>query len=430
MVKQQGVIKSIWNTVSSMFAPPIKGWAGNYIMSSPYNAWNDIDYLKAFLSIPELNAVVCTGARMFGNGIIKEVDVNGTEVKNSKLVAALNNPNWFQSGEEFRRQTYIWRKIFGNEYLYENSPVGVDFESASNKALFTLPPNWVGVLYKESAPFFTFTETPDGVSYVVQYNGKLITIPKDALIHLNDDRVYMDSNQTNNVYDSFGARSLLKGESKLRALTPALNNLKMAYETRGTLLKNRGALGILSNAASDVAGTIPLDPDERKRIQQEFTMGYGSLEGQSQLIISANNLKWQQMSINPDKMGLYTETAEDFNKIIDAYGSRRELYAGKDATYENAKAAEKGVYIDTIIPDAAEWIAGFNKKHRVGAKTKLIMDYFHLPIFQEDLGTRGESLKANIDALSIALTDQAITLDQYKTELEKFGIKSTKQIIA
>jgi hypothetical protein len=123
-------------------------------------------------------------------------------------------------------------------------------------------------------------------------------------------------------------------------------------------------------------------------------------------------------------MGLYTETAADFDKIIDSYGMKRELFAGNTATYENQKEAKKSVYIDTIIPDGNEWVAGFNKKYRSGAKTKLIIDYFHLPLFQEDLKSRGDSLQANINALSKALQDGAITIDQYKTELEKFGIKS------
>ncbi len=428
MTKQRGVIKSAIDFVSESFA---NLWGGSsahrynsYILTQEYNAWRELDYLRAFLELPELNAVICTGARMFGNGIIKEVDSNGNEVKNSKLVDILNNPNWFQSGEEFRRQTYIWRKIFGNEYLFENGPIGVDFENAKSKALFTLPPNWMDVRYKETAPFFTFLETPDGLKYVICYEGKDIIIPKDTLIHLNDDRVSMKSDNGSIGYVGQSNYSMFKGESKCRALTPALNNLRMAYDTRGTLLKNRGALGILAGATGDKLGSMPLDAEERKRIQQEYSHNYGGLTGQSQLIVTASELKWQQMSINPDKMGLYTETAEDFNKIIDAYGSKRELFAGKDVTYENQKAAEKGVYIDSIIPDANEWLAGFNKKHRSGAKTKLIIDFFHLAIFQEDLELRGKSLDANINALSKALQDGAITLDQYKTELEKFGIKS------
>lgn len=421
MNKKQGLLSKAWSygsqVISTLWRAEKNG--ASYFYSKNYDAWNELDYLKAFLGIPELNAVISMDAKMFGNGIIKEVDANGVETKNSKLVSALNNPNWFQSGEEFRRQTKLWRDIFGNEYLYELVPIGFDFENATQRGLFTLPPNWMKVEYTEQQPFFTFVETPDGVKYIICYNNNEKELPKGSIIHLNDDRVVMD----NNAYAT-STKNMLKGTSKIKALTPALNNLRMAYETRGTMLKNRGALGILSNATSDKVGAIPLDPEETKTLQKQYGKNYGGLSGQYQLLITNSDLRWQQMSVNPDKMGLYTETAEDFNKIIDAYGSKRDLFAGKDVTFENQKAAEKSVYINTIIPNAAEWIAGFNKKHRAGARTKLIMDYFYLPIFQEDLAQRGESLKANVDALSIALTDKAIDIEQYKKELEKFGIKT------
>jgi phage portal protein BeeE len=352
---------------------------------------------------------------MFGNGVIKEVDNNGNEVP-SKLVDLLRNPNWFQGGKEFMRQTNLFHSIFGNEYLYELYPIGREFEEATSKALFTIPSNWMEVIYNEEQPFFTFVEQPNGIKYIVRYKGREMILGNEYIIHLNDDRVNM-----NNMART---KSILKGESKLTALTPALNNLKMAYETRGVLLKNRGALGILSNATSDKIGAIPLDPTEKDRIQEEYSKNYGGLRNQRQIIISSADLRWQQMSISPDKMGLYKETEEDFAKIKDAFGMPDELFVrAAGTTYENQKQARKGAYIDTIIPEANEWIGAINNKHRNGAKTKLIIDYFHLPVFKEDLKDKGDALQSNINALSKAFQDGAIDLYQYISELEKLGIK-------
>ena len=198
----------------------------------------------------------------------------------------------------------------------------------------------------------------------------------------------------------------------------------MAYETRGTILRNRGALGLLSNATSDKVGMIPLDPEERDRVQRAYNKNYGGLKGQFQLLITGADLRWQQMGVNPDRLGLFDETREDFNKIIDSYGMKSDLFVRQiGSTFENQKQAEKSAYVNTIIPEANEWIGAFNRKYRNGAKTSLIMDYLHLPIFQEDLKARGESLGATVNALSKALTDGAITLEQYQTELQKYGFK-------
>jgi hypothetical protein len=93
------------------------------------------------------------------------------------------------------------------------------------------------------------------------------------------------------------------------------------------------------------------------------------------------------------------------------------------STYENQKQARKGAYVDTVIPDANEWISGINNKYRKGAKTKLIMDYMHLPIFQEDLKSRGEAMTQVFNAMSKAMVDGALTIEEYKNEVAKFGIK-------
>jgi hypothetical protein len=49
-------------------------------------------------------------------------------------------------------------------------------------------------------------------------------------------------------------------------------------------------------------------------------------------------------------------------------------------------------------------------------------DYSHLPIFQANIKERGQSLQTIVNALSKALEDGAINLQQYQAELSKFGI--------
>jgi len=415
---------NIWQygvqTFNNLFR--VKKEGGKYFyVASKYNAWEELSYIKAYLELPELNAVISTSARMFGNGVIKEVDDNGTEI-DSPLVQKLRNPNWMQNGQEFLRQTKIFRSIFGNEYIYELLPFGMDMELAKKSAIYTIPSNWIKPKYDQDKPYFFEVEAPESFYYELSYRGQLKKIANNNILHFNDDRADMD-----NVYDHNNTN--LTGESKLKALTPALNNLKMAYETRGVLLKNRGALGILSNATSDKIGAIPVDPEERERIQQEYAREYGGLDGQRQLIISSADLRWQQMAISPDKMGLFQETEADFNKILDAYGMPSELFVrAAGATYENQKQAQKGAYINTVIPDANEWISGINSKYRKGAKTKLIMDYMHLTIFQEDLKSKGDALQSNINALSKALQDQVLTPTEYREELAKLGIGDGKEI--
>jgi len=282
---------NIWQygvqTFNNMFRVKKDGSKFFYV-ASKYNAWEELSYIRAYLELPELNAAISTSARMFGNGIIKEVGDDGIEI-DSPLVKKLRNPNWMQNGQEFLRQTKIFRSIFGNEYIYELLPFGMDMELAKKSAIYTIPSNWIKPKYDQDKPYFFEVEAPESFYYELSYRGQLKKIANNNILHFNDDRADMD-----NVYDHNNTN--LTGESKLKALTPALNNLKMAYETRGVLLKNRGALGILSNATSDKIGAIPLEPGERERVQEEYSREYGGLDGQRQLIItsliSVGN-KWQ-----------------------------------------------------------------------------------------------------------------------------------------
>lgn len=395
--------------ISNWWRPRQVGGTWFYPMNN--DPWSTQDFLKNFSDIPELNAVINAKANAFSAGCIKKVNEKGEILDADEVVKLLTNPNWFQAEKEFLRQTKMFREIFGNEYLY--AYFGVGYKPINAKALFTLPPNLVTSEYDSTEPFFMQSEMPAEVKYIYKLV-KETKIEPEQLIHLNDNRV--------NITDKT-RKEFLKGESKQVPLRPALNNLRMAYETRGVILKRRGALGILSNAASDVAGQIPLFKKERDQLQKQYSQ-YGGLDSQDNLIITSANLKWQQMTVSPDKLGLFDETREDFLKVCDGYSVPPEIFGStKDKTYENQNQARKGMYDNTIIPEANEWIGALNKFfYGVDSKDKLIMDYSHLSIFQEDLEKTAKSLESIVKALSQALLDKAIDVKVYQQELNKYGI--------
>lgn len=382
-----------------------------YSIDGSVDVFKSIDYIESYNCVPELSAVIGMKARAFSNGKIKAVDKNGKEV--DKVPDCLKKPNWFQDQKEFLRQTKLFHEIDGNEYLYMLFPVG--FSPERTKALYTIPPNLIDAEYKSDQPFFVHTSEPEVRYTIIETNER---IPTEQIIHLNDNRVTVKK---------ANGKDVLRGESKMKALTPAINNLKAAYESRGVILKNRGALGILSNSTSDVAGYIPLDPEEKKRVQEEYR-NYGTLASQNQLIITNANLKWQKMGVNPSELGLFEETEQDFFKICDTYGTPIDLFASvKGSTFENQRQAEKGLYLRTIIPEANEWIGSVAQGLELEGVT-LVMDYSHLQVFQEDEKDKSSVMQTKINLLSRALQDQAITQDEYREELFDMGIGNGKPL--
>jgi Phage portal protein len=389
-----------------------------YALNQSADTFNAIDCLKAYQEIPEVNAPINLKARAFSNMKLKEVDKDGQEVSTpdgQKLINLIKKANWFQEGKEFLIYTKVLREIYGNEYLYKTSPLGFDPTLDRVKALHSIPAGIVKPKYDNSVPFFMYAEAPKVTYKVKQENKEDLPIDSKYIIHFNDNRAEIKSATDEH---------LLTGESKLMPLSCVINNLRMAYESRGVILKYRGANGAWTNAGKDGVGNAGfIDPAETDKFQQAFSK-YGTLKGQHQTIVTSLPLVWNQSGTNnPNNLGLFDETKYGFNKIIDSFGVPPEMFVrDSGSTYENQKQAEKGMYVRTIIPEANEWTFGLASEFMDVSKTTIIADYFHLPIFQEDLKSRGDAMSVVINALSKALQDQAITIEQYQDEIKKFGI--------
>jgi hypothetical protein len=408
---------------NNLWRPKKDGSGWFYVFASSANAFKEIDYLKAFEDIPEVNAVLSMKANLGSNGNYKVVNDKLEEQVNDPINKLLKQPNWFQGQKEFLMETILFHDMFGNEYLFPLTPFGFNFSADRVKALYTLPPNLIESRYLEKIPFFLFESKPAGVKYMYKdESGKEQEVP-GLVIHLNDNRARVKS-----VAD----KNLLKGQSKLKALTPVINNMRSAYESRGVILKSRGANGAWTPGANkDGMGTImPLQEGDREEIRKEFADNYGTLEGQSQVIVTKVPMQWVQAGVNdPGKLGLFEETKEGFNKLIDAYGLPPELFARKEgSTYENQKQGEKGAYVRTVIPEGNERAFALNKEFFPDSKLKIIADFSHLPVFQEDLKSKSEAINSKISYLSKLYQDQQITDQEYREELLEIGIGDGKPV--
>mgnify|MGYP006197458531 CR=1 FL=1 len=176
-------------------------------------------------------------------------------------------------------------------------------------------------------------------------------------------------------------------------------------------------------------GLTGLKSKTKDAIQQAYRQ-YGTLGNQHQLIITSVATRFQAMTQNdPKKLGLFEECKEDFNRMLDEYGCPPEMFVRVDgATYENQKQAEKGMYIRTTIPEANEWAMALNAKFFPDGKLKIIVDYSHLPVFQDDIKLKADSMSAMINVLSKLLQDKQITQEEYRSELSKLGIGDGKAV--
>ena len=357
-------------------------------------------YLKQFLAVPELNNIINIRARAMASWRLEILSkATGLEVKaNENLVKTLRKPNFFQSQVEFWRQSELFRSIYANEYLYFLTPVGMP---NTVKSMFTLDPSKVDIEYKPIGHYFNDISGEDA-KYFYTENGTKTELDKNNIIHLNDNRVIID-------------KDFLKGTSKFKALQPNIQNIIEAYEKRNILLKM--PIGIMSQNTSDAIGqSMPMDPKEKENTLKDLARR-GALP-----IISNLGVSYDSMTNNPKNMGLFEEVHEDTQKICDAFGVPYELLANqKGTTFANLKEAKKQMYEETIIPDTEEKTGALNA--RFAEKSwEIVGGFKHLAVFADDQKQRAISLKQLIEALSKALADGAITIEQYQNELKKLGI--------
>jgi phage portal protein BeeE len=355
------------------------------------NSYSDKSALTDFLEIPELNAILNIKANMAANGIRQVLNkADNKPAKNyDPNVRILRNPNWFQTEKELRKQANLFKYIFGNKYLYFLKPFGRNTVSA----MFALPPNLVGIQELKEIPFFSAESL---YNYYLLVNNKEIDLENENIIHLNDNNVKFDAQQSGN---------FLKGTSKQAALQTPLKNIRGAYEARNKLITNHGALGILTNDSKNAdLGTVNLDTQEKADLQNDFRQ-YGITKNQWHVILTNMSLKWQQMSMNTKDLMLFEEVIEDTTKICDAHGIPYELLAKvKNDTFTNKAAAEKAAYQNTIIPESEEEDEALNKFFETDTKSWYIKTTFdHLPIFQDDVKEKATSNNINMAGVAKVL---------------------------
>lgn len=377
---------------------------------------NDTMRLKFFMNVPEVNAILNLRARAAGNLKIKVVDKDGKPMPTpaDKIIDTIESGNYFQTKQDVFAQTSLFKDIFGREFLYLAQNFGIrDFNG-----IFTLPPAMVAMQadsrQSEIYPFYMYKDMPKQIKYKYKhFDNRLYDLDVNNLVHTADNDVDITS-----VLDVY------QGCSKLDSLQAPIENIIAAYEARNVLIVNRGAIGILSNAARDgIGGVAPMDKSERQRVQDAYSK-YGLTKRQWQIIITNLSLSWQQMAIDVDKLKLFDETREDTLKICDEYGTPYELLSSvRNTTFDNKKEAQRQWYRDTIIPEANIRIAAINRKYGFREKGFMLVPSFdHLPIFEEEKRLRAQTLGQMVTALSKALEDNAITIETYKEELKKFGI--------
>lgn len=414
--KTSGLISSI----KSFFNPPKQyidpstyttpdgqgGWFYEFLSPNQHTYFKYTGYnscVDAYRRCPPVPAIINRKAQCFINGITWLLDEKGKVAEGPELVQfkkLMIQPNPIQAWRDFQAQMYVYYQMFGFCIILPVKPVGFT-ERLEVSSLWNIPACWIDV----QRTMDRFTEL-GGVALseiVITYNGYTVTLNVNDLIIIRD------------FVPSFDAWSITFPDSKIKANAIEINNIIGAYESRNVLINYRGALGILSGDPGNAQYTpVPIKPEEKIKLQNEFKQ-YGLKDRQFQIIITNAMLKWQQMGYATKDLMLMEEVEESTKSICANLSFPPFILGLADTTFNNMFSAEKALYQNSVIPDAANIFDQLSKwfgLYEMGLH--LEKDFSEISVLQEDKKFSAETRNINNQARKIEWENGLITLNEWR----------------
>lgn len=381
--------RSLWN---------LKGVEQMYAKCAP---------IRAILN-EKRNAASNANIRLFKN--IKEGE--DEEVFEHDLLTLMRNPNPFQDFGTWLAQRMIYQDLYSRTYI--RSVEGRKMGFGSPMALWNLRPDKITLKTKtgftvDETRVFDFADIISGYDY--QSDEGLQVLSNDEVLFFSDYLFNFD-----------------KDTSDVKSIEESAKNLMAILESRGEIIKHRGALGMISpEMGTDSTGTMIAIGKGKPNLLSQIKKMYGLLRGQSQIMIPDYPVKWQKMSMSMAELRLSESQKDEINVCCDVLSVPRELF-DPSTTFNNKEDARKKLYQDVVIPFCESDIERLNSKMNMREQGMYFKaDFSHLQIFQENEKDKEAALKAKTDRL-ISLFDKGLIKDiDVQKELGYVPTKTTKQ---
>jgi len=360
----------------------------NRVWGQKTAVWVDTENaFELYLTIPELRAVVNKRASMM-SAAKPCLYKNNELVETHWLLDLIHKPNGIQSWPDVVFSLSVNDALYSNSFAYAPrrsfNIVNLLVPLPSDKIKINLSGKKLNQLDKEGLiDSFTFCYDSD-TEEKLTWNDMLYFNTPDGI-------------------------NIVNPASRLHALKYPLSNIKASYHKRNVLLENIGAIGILSAKNSDIGGAIPLTPEEKREIQQDWYR-----RSKDELIITEADVNWQAMSFPTKDLMLFEELTADKLAIVDAYGLNSYIFSQeKGATFSNVRDGIRMAYTDTIIPETQQLYNSIIEQFKLDEEGyKLHADFSHIPVLQADENLEAQALNTRADALNKIQTAGVILTEE------------------
>lgn len=380
--------RSLWN---------LKGVEEMYAKCAP---------IRAILN-EKRNAVSSAKVKLYK--IVK--DGEDSEIFDHDLLTLMRNPNPLQDFGTWLAQRMIYQDLYSRTYI--RSVEGRKMGFGTPKALWNLRPDKLTIKTKtgftvDETRVFDFADIISGYDY--QSDEGLQVLSNEEVLFFSDYLFCFD-----------------KDTSDVKSIEESAKNLMAILESRGEIIKHRGALGMISpEMGTDMTGTMVAIGNGKPNLLSQLKKMYGVLRGQSQVMLTDYPVKWQKMSMSMAELRLSESQKDEINVCCDVLSVPRELF-DPSTTFNNKEDARKKLYQDVVIPFCDSDIERLNEKMKVREQGMYFKaDFSHLSIFQDNEKDKEASLKAKTDRL-LSLYDKGLIKDIDVQKELGYVTKTTKQ---
>ena len=293
--------------------------------------------IENFNTIPDLFTITNFLAKRVSKIPVKTVSRYGKDKPSSELNKLIEKPNFYQSWKELVKNDYAYYNILGNSYLYGIRAIGFGGQITS---IFSLPADKTQVILARSKDLPNWMNEVAG--YQIDLHSKKYQLAAEDVLHNRFFNLRYDSGQW------------IYGISKYVAGDKINTELKAIYDSKTSIINNRGALGVLSNESN-----IP-DKDETEIVQKRLAEAYGLKSDQKKFIVTTQKLTYQQMGLGVAELQLIENGKYSFEKLCQLSEFDPVIFSTEGSTFANKNEAIKDLYKNVIKGDTDEFYDNLN----------------------------------------------------------------------
>jgi hypothetical protein len=334
----------------------------------------------------------------------------GVVTKSHWLIDLLDNPNYYQTRQDFLESHKFMGKAQGTTVVYLKRRRGFD----SNED--------IEAFYLLDYDKIDFKSNNKNGNYESKMTNR--TTNTDKMLG-NEEIVYDRENENLTIkikdllffYDmpNMTHPNFYCTHSVLDGLKQTLINTNDSLTAKNIILKSNGKE--LISGAGGSTSTLPLGDEDKKNAESLFNYGYGVSNGRKRGIVTNAPITYQSLHIALRDLGLDESVKVDGNIIYTALHIPKDIISleAKKTTYNNFKESMVSYVQNEMQSGIDSFAATFQQL--LGDDEKLVGSYEHLPIMQfilieryEGVAKRAFALKSLLDvgvpdALALEMTD-------------------------